>query len=162
MSNINPAWMTDTVRVLTHYTLNTGHTRASPRSEVGKGVADACRPLLEVGEHAMPNDARYTLCVPLTNHGWAGTVRLGADRPLVTFAIADSEDAANGIWPHLEKLYLIITDKSPFAGANFRAPKRPDSLPWCAAITILPDEAMHWIGDFERCMAWTWLERKKS
>lgn len=35
--------------------------------------------------------------------------------------------------------------------------------PWCAVrlepgIALYPETA-HWLGDFERCLAWAWLER---
>lgn len=40
---------------------------------------------------------------------------------------------------------------------------QPDA-PWCAVrleLGILADlPAAEWLGDFERCLAWTWLERQ--
>ena len=146
---------------MNHYTLNTGHSRQSPRSEVADHVIEICRPLLMPGEYVMPNDPHYTLAVPRMCHGWAGTVRRGTDRPIVTFGCADTIEAAAEIWPELEALYLRLTDKRPFAGADFAAPSQP-ALPWCAAMTILPDPAMDWLGDFERCMAWAWFERERA
>lgn len=145
-----------------HYTLNTGHSRVSPRAEVADHVIPLCRPLLAVGEHPIPNCAGYFLTVPVCQFGWAGTVRRGKDRPLVTIGLADRVEAATEIWPQLEGLYLRLTDKRPFAGIDFAAPKQPESLPWCAAITILPDPAVHWLGDLERCLAWTWMETKRN
>lgn len=54
---------------MTHYTLNTGHSRESPRSEVRDNVIELCRGLLAPGEHPMPNDPAYTLTVPACRHG---------------------------------------------------------------------------------------------
>lgn len=105
----------------------------------------------------MPGPPGYRLEVPKGEHGWLGTVYRG-NVPLVMFGLADSPESAAEIWTQLESLYLSLTDSGPFAAVNFAAPKQP-SLPWCAAATILPDPAMHWLGDFERCIAWAWLEK---
>jgi hypothetical protein len=45
------------------------------------------------------------------------------------------------------------------------APVKPASLPWCAVI-LTPNAArqidqMDWLGDFERCLAWAWLDKQK-
>lgn len=141
-----------------HYTINTGHSRQSPRSEVADEIIAICQKMLTPGEHKLPNDPRYTLTVPACQHSWAATVRRGKDYPIVIFGVADTEEAAQEIWPQLEGMYLRITDSGPFARANFAAPRMPDTLPWCCAVTIMPDQAMEWLGDLERCMAWAWLD----
>jgi len=69
--------------------------------------------------------------------------------PLVTFAVARDRENGDDLWQRL-------------AGRFGRAPglqKPPE--PWCGSVAhpalALDGEAMGWIGDFERCVAWAWL-----
>jgi len=142
-----------------HYTLNSGHTRVSPRSEVGPGVVGQLLPLLAAGKHAMPGPPGYTL-QSFREGGYFATIWRG-DRPCISLAVAADESQADAIWPALEKHYLSITELRGIRSADFAAPRRPKSVPWCAACTILatPDEA-EWMTDLERCLAWAWIENQ--
>lgn len=74
-----------------------------------------------------------------------------ADIPLVTFGIAQKPHQAESLWA------VML--------ANFDHPadiKQP-STPWCAVVmhsTIISHrDAMPWIAEFERCVAWAWIMR---
>jgi hypothetical protein len=145
-----------------HYTLNTDHSRVSPRSEVRDELIVALRRMLRDGRHKMlvPMDA-YEVQVNTADGGLMATVYRGAD-PLVTFAVAQDAIGAAELWPVLTDLYYRLTDMRGMRTADFAAAHEPKELPWCAAVTILPtpDEAA-WIADFERCLAWAFLDRTK-
>jgi hypothetical protein len=128
-----------------HVTLTTGHTRVSPRGEVADQVLAACEPLLAPGRHRIPGVmGGYELVVPVCQHGWAGTVYQGSV-PVATIGVADDEASASEIWPALVKMH----------GGG--APAQPP-LPWCAVVLHAVAPAYEWLGDFERCLAWAWLE----
>lgn len=128
-----------------HLTLTTGHVRLLPRSEVADHAIAVCRGLLAPGTHAVPGAlGGYTLAVPLCEHGWLGTV-YQARVPVATIGVADDEASAAEIWPALVKMHGKPTDMPP--------------LPWCAVVLHAVAPAYEWLGDFERCLAWAWLER---
>src|ERR1035437_3979223 len=60
------------------------------------------------------------------------------------------------------KLYLDLSDSRPELVAPGKEAVQPASLPWLAVV-VLPfivnqtREDVSWLGDFERCMAWTIL-----
>lgn len=129
---------------MNHYTLNTGHNRESPRSEVSDDAIAVCRQLLSPGRHQLPGViGGYTLAVPLADFGWLGTV-YQARAPIATIGVAVDERDATIIWPAIVKMY----------GADVEAPP----LPWCAVVLHVVSPAYEWLGDFERCMAWAWIE----
>jgi hypothetical protein len=149
-------------RYLWHVTLNTGHGRRSPRSEVSAAAIEA------VGRNLDEALAAGTF-VPLTGPpgyllkadavGASLTASVAADSehgpmPLVTFGVALRARNAGRLWRllHDVKGYDFATDPEVVA--------KP---PWCAVRlydTIgLDMAAMAWLGDFERCAAWAWIER---
>ena len=145
---------------LNHITLATGQTRRSPRSEVSEGVIETLGPWLH---SAIDAKEAYPLPGALgQSEGFAARVAIeyGAllctvsqehSGPLVTFGVADRSQQSGELWA------LLCAD---FGSANaLLAP----STPWCA-VAIHPPLALHpdaseWLGDFECCVAWTWLER---
>lgn len=145
-----------------HYTLNTDHTRVSPRSEVQDDVIKRLRPLCRTGLHAMPAPKGYYCNVTAVGHSLMATV-LRKNNPCVTFGVAVDEMSATELWGELEKLYLDVGDMPHIRAADFAAPHKPKTTPWCAAVVILcnPSEAL-WIADFERCLAWSWIEHCKE
>lgn len=156
-------------RSIIHYTLNTGDSRQSPRSEVADDVIDRMRPLLAPGVHSLAalsaTFAGYQVRVPRTPAGYVATVMYGGTVPLVTMAVADTPEAEQTVWPEIERMYLMITDRA-MAGADFEAPRMPRSLPWLAVVILSAAAGIDWLaagidwlGDFERCLAWAWLER---
>lgn len=138
---------------MTHLTVNTGHSRWSPRAEVSDRVLPLVAPLLEPGEHPVPNLPGWRVVVPSSPAGWLATVYHG-DIPVVTVGVADTPEAAAVVWDALAGLYAAL----PVRGGP-GATERPDRLPWCAAVLVTPAGGQDWIGDLERCLAWAWLER---
>lgn len=141
-----------------HYTLNTGHTRHSPSSEVSVNVIDILTPLLTTGEHPLPSPAGYSMSLICEGRALMATVYDDAKKSCATFAVAPDDKTADTLWPEVEAHYHSITELPGFRSADFAAARRPLSTPWCAAITTLatPEEA-YWIADLERCVAWAWL-----
>jgi len=143
-----------------HITLNTGDVRMSPRSGVDEGIMDNLVPTVAAVERKgeanleTPNGV-MTLAglAPNTNSRavrvW--TVRDGP--PLVTIAVGDA------LWRELHdglaSSETVKTDRG-----------QPPGCPWLAAM-LHTGAALHpesdgitsWMGDFERCLAWTWIER---
>jgi len=149
------------VNILEHYTLNTGHSRNSARVEVGDEAIALLRPMLAPGRHPIPFvGAAYALEVPAgLERGWVGTVYRG-QVPLATIGVAADEAGADEVWPALEGLYLTLTDRGIYARIDWSAPRRPTTPPWCAVVmvSVFDLAAMGWLGDFERCLAWTWID----
>lgn len=144
-----------------HYTLNTGHTRESPRDEVRDDVLEALHPFTLPGRHVLPHPlSNFRVVVPQTRYGCMFSVYLGRNVPIVSCGVADTLEAAAEIWPGLEDLYLHITDAGALAGADFAAPREPESLPWLAVVLLGPVVGFDWLGDFERCLAWAWLVQR--
>jgi hypothetical protein len=148
-----------------HYTLNTNHTRTSPRDEVALDVLAAMQPLLQPGKHDLDQlngaFAGYRLVVPVAPTGFVATLYRGAV-PLLTMGVATSDRDEEAIWPALEALYLKITELPLLRSAGFAAPARPASLPWLAVVLIAPHLCPDWAGDFERCLAWAYIDRAKG
>ncbi len=145
-----------------HYTLNTGHTRQSPREEVADDAIAACRPLLTVSDHhVLPGEfTAYRVGVRIRGSALLATIREVTGRPCVIIGVAPDIAAADIVWPTIEQEYLWISESVPgIREADFAAPHRPLITPWCAAMTFLatPSEA-YWMADFERVLAWAWIE----
>ena len=140
---------------LNHITLSTGHNRRSPSSEVGAGVIAWLRPWLEkllTGGVPLPlpepSLARYSAAAHIEQGGLVMTVFAGADA-LVTFAIAGRSRQSAPLWAY------ITAQHGATPGLT-----APDA-PWLAVavragFAAHPDSA-EWLGDFERCVAWTFL-----
>lgn len=143
---------------MNHVTLATGHSRVSPRAEVGDDAIDAIAPLLHEGG-ALPGPTGYSLrwTSPPGLDVCLYTVHRDRDgAPLVTAGVAHSERDAEALWQILADLQERTTGRPPAA-------PRPVA-PWCAAVIlpgILDDPAVHWLGDLERCVAWAWIEERR-
>src|SRR5262245_34204710 len=98
---------------MNHYTLNTGHSHHSPRSENGEGVLPQMAPLLAAGEHDLGELAEvfagYRLVVPHAEAGYFAKLYRG-DRPLLSLAVAATAEDEDVVWPALEGLYLKLTE----------------------------------------------------
>lgn len=126
---------------LCHYTITTGDLRRSPRSEVGDDVLPLVRPLLRPGMHAVPGFAEYELDVSTPSPDTlAVTVR--RRRPIVVFSVVRTREA----------LDVAIGRLATQPGADLWAPA-------CLVDLVGFDVGLHWIGDFERCLAWAWIEQ---
>jgi hypothetical protein len=145
---------------INHITLSTGHTRRSPRAEVSDDTINALRPWLDaciqyVDDYPLPGPlgARdgFVMAAGVAHGGLICHVGHEFDGPLVTFGIAQRSRQASELWAWLCAQY----------GA--RDALVAPTTPWCAVALHPAYMAQHgvsaWVGDFERCVAWTWLER---
>lgn len=145
---------------LNHVTLSTGHTRRSPRAEVSDDTIRALAPWLQA---AIEHKDDYPLPGPLgALHGFVAQVSVerGAllcsigqqqSGPLVTFGVAARSRQSGELWAMM---------CAQFGAADaLVAP----STPWCAVAlhpAFMEQMGMSaWVGDFERCAAWAWLEK---
>jgi hypothetical protein len=143
-----------------HYTLNTGHAVASPRSGVSRGAIEALQPLAEHGG-LIPGFSPFRVTVTHGTGSAVFTIWRG-EEPIVTCGLAWTAEGGAEAWPAIEKLYLDLSDTRPELVAPGKAAEKPESLPWLAVV-LLPSllnqsrDDVGWLGDFERCMAWTIL-----
>lgn len=142
---------------INHLTLASGHIRRSERAEVDDETLKILAPWLSdainSGErHPLPvaELAHYEAAAFVEDGGLLVTVFAG-ENPLVTFGVAQRSRHGGNLWAKML--------------ANF--PAKPGTQkpaePWCAvalhpALIAHPD-AMGWMGDFERCVAWAWITR---
>jgi len=134
------------MRALCHYTLETGDIRRSPRSEVGDDVIRALRPMLACGTYDVPGVDEHTCRVTTAGRVLLATVFVGS-APLVTFGCA--VDVA-GLRALCELMHVQ-------PGADVWAPACLVRVEPSAA--LVGHDSLHWLGDFERCLAWAWVER---
>ena len=143
---------------LHHITLSTGHTRRSPRAEVSDDTVQALTPWLQA---ALAYQHDYPLPGHLGAYGYVmqAYLREGAlichvgqlyAGPLVTFGVAARSRQSGELWAWLCAQYGSAT--------ALQAP----GTPWCAvhlhpAYMQQQRDLNDWVGDFERCVAWTWL-----
>lgn len=142
---------------LTHYTLNTGHSRESPRSEVGDDIIERCRELIVTGEHSLPFPGQFTIKTTNEGGGLLATVFAG-QVPIVTIAVARTNEDAKTLWPQIEGLYHKVTEMPGHRQADWELAKEPVMLPWLSVAIIAQQFYLPWLGDFERCIAWAWIE----
>lgn len=88
-------------------------------------------------------------------------------RVICTAGLAWTRPGAAEIWPHLEGLYLRLSDRySALMGAE-HVPSPPGAQPWLGEV-MLPGcrmsatEPLNWIGEFERCLGWTILLERQA
>lgn len=145
-----------------HYTLSTGDSRISPRSEVADHVVDQLLPLIVPGFHRIPGPMPWRIKIDIADGAMVATVDDGR-MPLVMFGVAADPASADRLWPHLEQAYLKISDSRGFRSADFKAPHQPSETPWCSALPMFVSPADAGIlGDLERCYAWAFLELLES
>jgi len=147
------------VRYIEHLTLNTGHLRRSAPDDISPVTLARLEPWLRAaiasGQPApLPADGLegYTAVVSVVHGGLLCTVT--GVVPLITFGVAMRSRQGAPLWEVLLEQPGVRSDLD-----------RP-AEPWCAAL-LLPGAmrdmpAMHWLGDFERCLAWTWGRMSKK
>lgn len=154
------------MRTLTHITLNSGHSRESPRSEVRSDIIKMMRPLLRralKGERVpVPSKPGWTInggvegsaCVVTV---WAG---VGSDAvPVVSVGVAGGRNGSDTTWRMLHSM----SSGSPLV----TSPEAMPSIPWCGVAllvgaALVPREELGWLGDFERVIAWTWISLQRK
>ncbi len=126
-------------------------------------VIEVMRPLCQGGLYGVPmGDGWHVQTTPGESGGLLFTVQ-HYDEPIVMCAVAGDESAAAELWPVLESFYLDLTDGAPYRAIDWQPPTQPESTPWLAVVLVsLTDVSADWLGDFERCLAWAWLERHGS
>lgn len=145
---------------LAHVTLTTGHVRESPRAEVGDDVIRLLRPLLArvwAGEVVPVPYVRggYTLS-GAEDHGCCALALAGPTGVVVaTIGVAGDPAGARALW---RQLHAYGPDGAPVVTDA----ERPPAVPWCAArltlgAALVHRDALDWLGDLERCLAWTYL-----
>jgi len=133
-----------------HVTLQTGHSSQSYRQDIADAAITALSPLLRAdGEYPIPSVADRRLCVTRAGRLLLATVL--AETAICTLAVANRSVGAQKLWHMIHKGVETATD-----------PHKPPRAPWCAA-RIEPGLAIHaedqpWLADFQRCLAWTWIE----
>lgn len=144
---------------LWHLSLATGHARRAARTECEDAYVSIAAQ--QLGEALTLRDAPirdgYTLRAGATGKALLATVLGeigGHPAPLATIAVAGSSRASHAAWAELGKPMPLALPTVPWA--------REPQPPWCAVrlyatIDILP-EALSWLGDYERCLAWAWIE----
>lgn len=156
-------------RYLHHVTLTSGHVRRSPRDEAGDAAVaslhDFIAAMIAGGRPAIPNFPAYTMTGAGEGKCLIGTVWRD-DAPLMTIGIAGRSTCGATLW---RLMHDQIPQMPPLATAGKPCPPEP----WCAArldigtVALMRDDpaefqaAMEWLDDFERCLAWAWLERMR-
>lgn len=147
-------------RYLQHVTLDTGHVRRSPRSEVRDDIVamlgDWIGRML-AGETVSAGDVGIVLTAQA--RGRCLVVEVAESRtldPLATIGIGAHSRCGSPLWRELHA----------DARATATSPDRPPVEPWVAA-RLRPDLQQHLgladvIADLERCLAWAWIERRNA
>lgn len=152
---------------INHITLATGHCRRSPRDEVDDGALQALTPWLK---NAIASGRIEPLPVQELSHCGAKAIKevglvvtvygprgphtpgephRGDYLPLVTLGVAQRSREARDLWGHM--------------AGHLKPGLEMPSTPWCA-VAIHPTaaaflDALKWLGDLERCIAWAWITR---
>lgn len=158
---------------LHHLTLSTGHLARTAREDVAPEVTALLAPwlvgLVQTGKvaplpasslsaysaQALVQDGALVVTVyaPTGPHA-PGKPHAGPGTPLVTLGVAQRSRQAAGLWD-------ALTGAFP-ARAGLQMP----STPWVAVAThpamLAHRDAVEWLGDFERCIAWSWITRNPS
>jgi len=147
-------------RHIHHLTITTGHSRRSWRHEIEPDVLALTRELLvrglEAGRVDVPAEtAGHWMRVTRSGRCLLVTVMHGEDLPLVTFGVAAHSRGGAQLW-------RLLCEGAITTAGHRLDPDRPPQEPWCAArlepgIGYMLGSA-EWLGDFERCLAWAWLD----
>jgi hypothetical protein len=149
-----------------HITLNTGHTVAQPRTAISAEAITALVPIVRAGRGQIPNLSPWH--VEITREAGAASFHIQRGKEMVVMCVLCwQEDKSDEAWTAAEKLYLDTAEIFAKLGApsNLLAEAvQPEQTPWLAVIFLPQGFAMSskqdtsWLGDFERCLAWTIIE----
>lgn len=149
-------------RRLRHVTLTTGHVRDSDLAEISDEALVICRELIaratagEVAESVpIPGADGYHLTGRAAGRCLVLTVwHEAAHDPIATIGVAGHSRCGARLWRELHRWGQtpVVTD-----------PERCPAEPWVAAVLdigiVEHQDAVHWLGDFERCLGWAWISR---
>ena len=136
-------------RYIWHETIQTQHTRRSFVNEIDSGVLATVRAWLAAGDaFDLPGGYRCVLVQRSARCIEAEVYTPGGVR-LIRIGVADHAHCGQMLWERI-------------GGAADAKPAEP----WCAASmdadgVIADPGAYQWLGDFERCLAWAWLESER-
>jgi hypothetical protein len=142
-----------------HITMTTGHSRRSSRAEVVDEAIAALAPVViacerdGVAELPSPTGLMHLRrIVPdraPSRHVACWAILEPQGPALVTMALAMDARAGSGLWRRLHMLGphqpLAVVPPAPWLGVILHQP-------------LAMHHAVHWLGDAERCIAWTWIE----
>jgi hypothetical protein len=103
------------------------------------------RSLSDYGARCLTQDGALVVTV------YAPQPQVGQRPPLVTFGVAHRSRQGAALWTELLKV-------GPAAPGT-----REPHAPWCG-VHVHPSivgymDALSWLGDFERCVAWAWISK---
>ena len=148
-----------------HLTLNTGHVSESPRESVGPEAISALLPIVRGGN--IPGQfSAFRVEVGRGSGCATFSLHRGQDI-LVMCGVAWTQSGASEVWPALEKLYFQLAETPIKCIMSDACPEMPSSLPWLGVVMLpslvmAPRSDIGWIGDWERCFAWTLIESLKN
>lgn|SRR3990167_3544742 len=133
-----------------HLTLTTGDCRWSPRAEVGDDVIPVLLDHLALalrGLAPVPGQPGYTLRAVQEANVLIGTIERDGI-PIVTLAVVPAD----------VDVQAIVGLMGPPATRQIPTPG-----PWCLVrlydtAVLAPLGDLAWMGDYERCVAWAWLD----
>jgi hypothetical protein len=151
------------VHYIAHITLTTGHIARQQRADVSDAalatlvpwLADALAtgqrtplPWLPGGCSALALQQDGALVVTV----YGPDPNIGKPVALATFGVAPRSRSAPPLWD-----MLMRTQPYVIAGLSMPA------APWCAVVPypvlVAHPDAIEWLGDLERCVAWAWASR---
>ena len=158
---------------INHLTLSTGHLSHIKQGDVDDDIVAILSPWLEALIYSGPNGSApvpgledYTAWASMNEGSLVvtifGPMLPGSTEddliPLVTMGVAERTHDGDTLWP------LLVAEAS--VGRPIKSGLQRPAEPWCA-VNLHPTmecfpEAMMWLGDFEKCIAWTWLQRIKA
>lgn len=151
-------------RYIRHVTLTTGHVRESWRHEISDEALAACRRLLtemtatEGAIAQIPGVGDYCLSGTAAGACLVATIWSGAPSVCIaTIGVAAQSRCGARLWRELHRWGQtpVVTD-----------PAHCPAEPWVAvaleAGLAQHGEAAQWLGDFERCLAWAWVEGREA
>jgi hypothetical protein len=157
-----------TPRFIRHITLQSGHVRDSFAGEVKTDALVFCQHLIDQclerdGQRipiTLPGTEDYSLLAGRApGRSLVGSVWHCDEAPvaLVNFAVAVKSRPGSRIWRRLHEFSTV-----PAATDSDRCPTEP----WIA-VSLEPDivnhaDALEWLGDFERCLAWAWISGRSQ
>lgn len=143
---------------IAHITLTTGHARRSYREKIDDAVMPALRRLIAEMRDGkvveIPGAAGYFARGYVGGRCMSCTVYAGAS-PLVTVGVATHSRCGAVLWRGL------------YGSAPAQARPEQPPAPWCGVVLHLDALAMYrdamvWLGDFERCLAWAFVAEKSK
>lgn len=142
-------------KFINHYTVNTNHLRESPRSEVTKEALEFCTEILNTmltGKSADIVDS-YKIHGTIEKNYCLAVIFKATDKnktPLIKIGITNNENEAKTVW-------LAIANNDDLPITNL--PSTPFVIARITDHGISDFELLQWVGDFERVLAWAWIEK---